>query len=220
MRVFDLLPQDADVEGVFPLPAPRKSGPRTSFQLVTRHSYATRGLEEFGTLRTIRGELGGRNRLLWRPQAFLSLMQSQPVSDKVEVGGYLVGQAYRQAEAPETLLVEIHQVLAAENTRASAALLLFTGDSWSALRRRLAGDLQGLRLLGWWHTHLFPASDDFGLSGLDESLHRQFFPNPWHFATLLNVSAEQGRVLRCYQPDAQGVLIECAFDVLVGEQRT
>lgn len=105
-------------------------------------------------------------------------------------------------------------MLAAVGTQASAALLLFTGDSWSALRRRLAADLQGLRLLGWWHTHLFPATDTFGLSGLDETLHRQFFSSPWHFAALLNVSHDQGRVLRCYQPDDQNILQESSYLVM------
>ena len=59
------------------------------------------------------------------------------------------------------------------------------------------------------------ATDSFGLSGLDETLQRLYFPSPWHFAALLNVSTEQGRVIRCYQPDADGILAECAFDVVV-----
>jgi hypothetical protein len=211
--IFELLPSNAPVEGIFPLPVPRGPGRRTSFQRVVRPIDQVRRHDEFGALHTYKPELGGRNRLIWRPAAYTALTHSQPVSARVEVGGYLVGQVYRQADAPETLLIEIQQVLAAERTSASAALLLFTGDSWSALLSRLAGDLKGLRLLGWWHTHLFPATDSFGLSGLDETLHRQFFSSPWHFAALLNVSHEQGRVLRCYQPDGDGVLSECAFDL-------
>jgi hypothetical protein len=214
MHIFDLLPSDALTEDIFPLPVPRGDGARTTFQLVTRHTYDTRSLADMGRLRQHKPHLGGRNRLILQPAARQALAQTLQVSTAIEVGGYLVGQVYRQAEAPDTLLVDVRQVLAAESTRASAALLLFTGESWSALRRRLAGDLAGLRLLGWWHTHLFPASDDFGLSGLDETLHRQFFTSPWHFAALLNVSPEQGRVLRCFQPDQYGVLSECAFDVV------
>jgi hypothetical protein len=141
------------------------------------------------------------------------LSDAYPVSDTVEEGGYLVGQVYQQEGAPDTLLVEVQQILAAEGTRSSALLLLFTGDSWSAMRRYLTQHPQQ-RLLGWWHTHLFPASESFGLSGLDETMHRQFFPNPWHFAALLNVSPQQGRVVRCYQTDTHGNLVESSFDVL------
>lgn len=214
VRIFELLPPDMPVEGVFPLPVPRSTGRSTSFTRVARPINAVRGLSEFGALQTHKAELAGRNRLIWRPTAYAALTRTQPVSDSVEVGGYLVGQVYRQASAAETLLVEVQQLLVAERTSASAALLLFTGDSWSALLRLLAGQLKGGWLLGWWHTHLFPATDSFGLSGLDETLHRQFFSSPWHFAALLNVSPEQGRVLRCYQPDGDGVLSECAFDVM------
>jgi hypothetical protein len=214
MQIFALLPEDAAVEGVFPLPVPRQGGPRTTFQRVTRHTFAARSLADFGDTYTVKSEHHGKHRLIWRPEAFQALQSTQPVSDTVEVGGYLVGQVYQQADAPETLLVEVQHVLAAVGTQASAALLLFTGDSWSMLRRRLASDLQGFRLLGWWHTHLFPATDSFGLSGLDETLHRQFFTSAWHFAALLNVSQEQGRVLRCYQTDDQNVLQESAYQVI------
>lgn len=213
MQVFALLPDDAPVEGLFPLPAPRRSGPRTSFQLVTRHNYQERSLATFPLRRTVKPELSGSNRLIWSAAAYDALSRSQPVSDSVEVGGFLVGQVYREATSAQ-LLVEIQHLLAAEHTSASFALLRFTADSWSAMRRRLASDLQGLRLLGWWHTHLFPASDSFGLSGLDETLQRLYFPSPWHFAALLNVSPEQGRVVRCYQPDPNGILAECAFDIV------
>jgi hypothetical protein len=214
MQIFALLPDDAPIEGVFPLPVPRRGGSHTTFQLVTQHRFASCTLADFGKTYSAGPQVGGRHRLIWQPEAFRALMHTQPVSDTVEVGGYLVGQVYQQADAPETLLVEVQQVLVAVGTQASAALLLFTGDSWSMLRRRLAGELQGLRLVGWWHTHLFPATDSFGLSGLDETLHRQFFSNPWHFAALLNVSPTQGRVLRCYQPDAHNLLQESAYIVV------
>lgn len=214
MQIFGLLPEDLAIEGVFPLPVPRRDGPRTRFQLVTQHRFDSRTLADFGEAYAVKPELAGQHRVIWQPAAFAALTRTQPVSDSVEVGGYLVGQVYQQADAPDTLLVEIQQILAAEGTQASAALLLFTGDSWSHLRRRLASDLQGLRLVGWWHTHLFPATESFGLSGLDETLHRQFFSSPWHLAALLNVSYDQGRVLRCYQPDVHTVLQECTYLVI------
>jgi hypothetical protein len=212
MRIFSLLPPETPVQGVFPLPVPRGPGPRTTFQLVTQHHYETRSLEDLGPQRTIKPELPGRNQIIWHAAAH-RLLHEIYLSNAVEMGGYLVGQVYQQADAPDTLLVEVQQVLAAEGTQSSALLLLFTGDSWSAVRRYLTQHPQQ-RLVGWWHTHLFPATDSFGLSGLDETLHRQFFSNPWHFAALLNVSAEQGRVLRCYQPDTGGMLTESAFAVL------
>jgi hypothetical protein len=212
MSIFSLLPPETPVDGVFPLPVPRGTGRRTTFQLVTTHTYEPRSLADMGPRRSFTPHLGGQHHIIWQPAAYRQLRETQYISPTVEVGGYLVGQVYQQADDPERLLVEVQQVLAAEGTRSSALLLLFTGDSWSGLRRYLARTPEQ-RLLGWWHTHLFPASDSFGLSGLDETLHRQFFPNPWHFAALLNVSAEQGKVLRCYQNDTQGNLVECSFSV-------
>ncbi len=213
MHIFELVPHTMLLEGVFPLPVPRPPGPRTTFQLVTQHNYETRSLETWRDLQTTNLALGGRHRLIWRATAFRALTLTQAVSASVETGGYLLGQVYRLGDAHDTLLVDIQKVLVAKGTLANAALLVFTSESWSGLRRLLSSNLAGLRLLGWWHTHLFPATEDFGLSGLDESLHRQFFPHPWHFTALLNVSPEQGRVLRCYQPNNDSTLTECAFSV-------
>ncbi len=214
MQVFELLPEDAPVEGVFPLPTPRRRERRTRFEPVTQYSYEERSLDDFGALRLEKLELGGRRQLLWRRSAYADLLEQRRLSEQVEVGGFLVGQVYRDRDDAERLLVDVQQVLAAEATSASLALLRFTADSWSRLRRRMTSDMPGLRLLGWWHTHLFPASDSFGLSGLDETLHRLYFTSPWHFAALINLSYEQGRVLRCYQADEHGILRESTYAIM------
>lgn len=217
-RMVTLLPAAVPIEGAFTLPTVRSSSPRATFQPLDPPDFATRSLAAFAPFTTVKPDLPSLHQVLWQPAAFQALTHTQPVSATVEVGGYLIGQVYRQREAPTRLLIEVQQVLAAAHTQASATLLIFTGESWSILHRRLDGDLRGLRLVGWWHTHLFPATDTFGLSGLDETLHRQFFTQPWQLAALLNVSPEQGRVLRCYLPDAQQVLQECGYRVLGGEQ--
>lgn len=213
-HLFALLPADLPVEGAFTLPTVQPNRPRATFQRLAPPDFATRSLAEFAPFTSVKPELPGQHHLLWHPAAFRALAETQPVSATVEVGGYLIGQVYQQAAAPTTLLIEVQQVLAAVHTQASATLLVFTNESWSILHRRLSSDLRDLRLVGWWHTHLFPATETFGLSGLDETLHRQFFTQPWQVAALLNVSAEQGRVLRCYLPDAQQVLQECPYRVL------
>jgi hypothetical protein len=52
-------------------------------------------------------------------------------------------------------------------------------------------------MLGWYHTHLFAATDDIGLSTIDFRLHFTTFRLPWQIAGLVNLDGQQ-RVLRFY----------------------
>jgi hypothetical protein len=142
------------------------------------------------------------------------------LSHACEEGGYLLGDVCRQPGSPADeddpafrWLVEITDLLMAEGTRGSAARLLFTGDSWSmACRHRDRGGA-GRKLVGWFHTHLFPAGDSFGLSGLDQEMHAWYLPRPWQVALLLNLEGEGDRTVRCYQRGPERELVETSFEV-------
>lgn len=87
--------------------------------------------------------------------------------------------------------------LPAEQVGASLLHFTFTGDSFDRVKRRLDQDRQGERLLGWYHTHLFPATEAMGLSSIDYRLHFTTFRIPWQVAGLVNLDGDD-RVLRFY----------------------
>jgi hypothetical protein len=126
------------------------------------------------------------------------LRDSRPFSDLWEEGGFLIGWAFRDVDHSAGHIVEIVAAPSAEHTGGSLIHLDFTGDSFSQLKRQLAHDYPDALLLGWYHTHLFPATDAFGLSALDVNLHRTTFKRPWQIAGLINLPIDGTRTLRFY----------------------
>ncbi len=133
-----------------------------------------------------------------------------------------MGRVYRQPGSPEKeddpgfhWIVEATDIVMAESTIGSPATLLFTGDTWAKFRQRQDRDFRELKLIAWFHTHVFPATDDFGLSGLDQNMHAWYLKLPWQIAILLNFEAEGDRTVRCYQRGPEGDLVETPFSVMV-----
>ncbi len=162
----------------------------------------------------------GRGTVLMRPRVYRDLLEIT-LSEEVENGGYLLGVPYRTPRSPESeddpgfkWTIEITDIIPADRTYGSWALLRFTHDSWSRMRRTVERDYPDRKLVSWFHTHLFAASDDFGLSGLDQDLHRQFFSKPWQVAILINIDAQSKREVRCFQKGPHVDLLECKFEVL------
>ncbi len=121
-------------------------------------------------------------------------------STEVEEGGFLAGHVYCDADRPGGYLVEITEVIAAERTGASLLHFTFTGESFLRMNERLAVRGQNERLVGWYHTHLFPATSTVGLSSVDVELHTTTFMRPWQIAGLVNI--DQGsRLLRFYHAE-------------------
>lgn len=128
-----------------------------------------------------------------------SLTETLPLSDQVEEGGFLIGQVYRRQEAPNTFLLQIKHALPAQFAGASAVHLCLTGEAFVEVKRRLRKEFSGQQLLGWYHTHLFPATGNFGLSHVDIETHRSTFSRSWQIAGLLNLTPNEPRVLRFYE---------------------
>lgn len=218
----DLLPEDAyESEGVFRLPPPSVEGPRIVFRKVEAPPLPERDPEELGTARPFGKGEPQAGRVFLPRSVYDELRRELELSDKKEEGGYLVGKVYRQPGSAEKeddpdarWLVEVTDLVMAEDTVGSAALLLFTGDSWSKISRRIDRDFPGHKLVGWFHTHLFAATDDFGLSGLDQDMHAWYLPKPWQVAILLNLETDGERTVRCYQRGPDVDLVETPFEVL------
>jgi hypothetical protein len=121
----------------------------------------------------------------------------RPLSTEVEEGGFLLGRAYADRQVKGTYVLELTAAPAARYTNASLLHVTFTGDSFEAVKQVLRESYPGLRLLGWYHTHLFAATEEMGLSSVDLTLHFTTFRLPWQLAGLINLDSGQ-RTLRFY----------------------
>jgi len=69
-----------------------------------------------------------------------------------ETGGVLVGRLYRDPKPPE-VFAEIRAQVWAPHTKAAAAKLTFTTDTWAAVADAIKLRRQDEMMLGWWHCH-------------------------------------------------------------------
>jgi hypothetical protein len=137
---------------------------------------------------------------------FDDLTRTRPLSSEVEEGGFLLGRVYEDRQLGDTYLLELTAALNAEHTGASLLHFTFTGDSFEAVKRTLQLSHPGERLLGWYHTHLFAASQEMGLSSIDLKLHFTTFRLPWQLAGLINLDGEL-RTLRFYVRRANQMIL-------------
>ena len=149
------------------------------------------------------------------------LTKDLDLSIQVEDGGYIIGNAYRFPGSPINeddhnfkWWITIEHVIPAQAIYGTPGMLLFTGDSWSHIHRLLDKEYKGKKLLGWYHTHLFGATDEDGLSIMDKNLHTRFLPLPWQVALLININQYKERELRCYQRTPQGRFLKTPFNIL------
>jgi hypothetical protein len=218
----DLLPESAyQAEGVFRLPPRVRNEPRIQFRPVPQPPPPERDPAHYGPVE-VRGKGAAQTgRVVIPGRLYAQLCRELVLSPDNEEGGYVLGNVFRQPGSPEKeddpafrWLVEVTDLLMAEDTVGSPVRLLFTGDTWSKVSRRRDRDFAGRKLVGWFHTHLFPASDSFGLSGLDQNMHAWYLPRPWQVALLLNLEGNGERTVRCYQRSTEsGELVETPFEV-------
>lgn len=113
-----------------------------------------------------------------------------------EVGGWLVGK-WRADRTTESPFIIVEAILPAPHTRHGSAYLTFTQDTQVALYDELKERYPGKELVGWYHTH--PRMGVF-LSEYDTWLHRNFFPEPYQVALVVEpFTAAGGFFIR--QPD-------------------
>ncbi len=125
------------------------------------------------------------------------LCRTRRFSDEVEEGGFLVGNVFEDENRPGTYITQVTAALSARNTGASLLHFTFTGDSFGHVKQVLDRERPGEKILGWYHTHLFPATAEVGLSTIDFRLHFTTFRIPWQLAGLVNIDGGE-RVLRFY----------------------
>jgi JAB N-terminal domain len=147
--------------------------------------------------------------MVLRPTAYAALVE-RSFSDEVEEGGFVIGHHHRDADHSGRYLLEVTAVVRAESTGASLLRFTFTGESFLQLGNLLARRGGHEEILGWYHTHLFAATPEFGLSTIDVRLHTSTFRRPWQVAALVNLEADR-RVLRWYGSEPGGTLAEIPY---------
>lgn len=119
---------------------------------------------------------------------------------KVEEGGVLVGDVFK-VPSSSAHLVEISGHIFAEEARGSQFELRYTFESWQKRTAELKEKFPGRRVVGWYHTHLVKAAffdeqkqqafvTEHFFSASDHFMHRQFFPEKWYVAMVLNPFGE------------------------------
>ena len=105
--------------------------------------------------------------------------------------------------------------LQAQHTGASLLHFTFTGDSFTAIHQEITRNRPREQLLGWFHSHLFAANGDDGLSSIDYRLHFTTFRQSWQLAGLVNLGHDGDRVLRFYARVGDDMLL-CPLQIIDG----
>lgn len=210
-------------ENVFEIPKLEKNRERIIFKKVSAESIPLVRESQFENTQAL-GHRGTEQngRVVIHRDVYKSLVSDIELSDKEENGGYLLGHVYRQAGSPDSeedpdfrWTLEITEVFKSKDTFGNSVLLMFTHDSWSEVKLKIDQEHPDKKLVSWFHTHLFKGSDSFGLSGLDQELHANFFSKPWQVALLLNIDKTGERELRCFQQNSTRTkLVESTYEVI------
>lgn len=154
-------------------------------------------INKFGIERIPEKDWTSNLKVIVPAQIHKDLCENRPFSTLVEEGGFLLGRVFKDKEMYEGYILELTDAVEARYTGASFLHFTFTGDSFVEVKKTLWNDKSGVRMLGWYHTHLFPATPEFGLSSIDFRLHFNTFTFPWQLAGLINLD-RVGRTLRFY----------------------
>ncbi|MCP4415312.1 MAG: hypothetical protein GY805_01735 [Chloroflexi bacterium] len=114
-------------------------------------------------------------------QQAISQIRAHSISNlRSELGGVLLGHAYRDGER---LLVEVIAALPARNDDHGPVHFTFTADAWSQIHNERATKYPNLDIVGWFHTHpglgVFYSSDDV-------VVHTAAFTLPWHVGLVVD----------------------------------
>jgi proteasome lid subunit RPN8/RPN11 len=120
--------------------------------------------------------------------AYIRVSVHSSSSDTVEVGGVLVGDWCVDEETGEQFVIVKH-ALPARHTLQGSVYLTFTQDSLVDLHEQIEKRFEGERIVGWYHTH--PRMGIF-LSHYDTWLHKNFFPEPWQVALVVEPYSSLG----------------------------
>ena len=145
-------------------------------------SLPERPLAELITNAYLHGQPPAANQVVvsHRQQAFSQIRAHSISNLRSELGGVLLGHAYRDGEQ---LMVDVMAALPARNDDHGPIHFTFTADAWSQIHHERAQKYPDLEIVGWFHTHpglgVFYSSDDV-------VVHTAAFTLPWHVGLVVD----------------------------------
>ena len=118
--------------------------------------------------------------IIMRQDALRQVVKHSHSNRRVELGGALLGQAYRY---DNQIYVDIVAALPAVSGSHGPIHFTFDADSWTQLQRDRAEQYPKLDIIGWFHTH--PNLGVF-YSGDDVVVHSAAFTLPWHVGLVVD----------------------------------
>ena len=122
----------------------------------------------------------GQPIVLMHQTALLQVVAHSRSDTRCELGGALLGHAYRYKNS---VIVEVKAALPATSADHGPVHFTFSADSWSNLHRDRAAHYSNLDIIGWFHTHpdlgVFYSSDDV-------VVHSAAFTLPWHVGLVVD----------------------------------
>jgi proteasome lid subunit RPN8/RPN11 len=120
-----------------------------------------------------------------RPAAIDQLQDHAVSNTSVELGGVLLGYAYRHEQR---VFVEVQAAIPVQTADHGPVHFTFTADSWSQVHKDRAVRYPALNIIGWFHTH--PGLGVF-FSGDDVVVHKAAFTMPWHVGLVVDPLSKQ-----------------------------
>jgi len=122
-------------------------------------------------------------------QSVIVAIEEHARSDHREVGGWLLGKAYRNKGI---IFIEISVYLPAQNTtgaQSSQVHFSFTADIKAEMWKIKDKEYDDLKVVGWFHSH--PSYGIF-LSPMDENVQKIDFASIWHTALVFDPIKHEG----------------------------
>ena len=138
-------------------------------------------------------------KVIIHPEVYEKVIENRKYSMDYEEGGFFIGNVYQDTDQRDGHIVEITAAFDAKYVGATVTEIIFTGEAFSEIKRILRQDHTEKKLIGWYHTHLFPAGKNkMGLSSTDFNLHFTTFRFNWQVAGLINIENDYSNKLRFY----------------------
>ncbi|MFK7805601.1 MAG: hypothetical protein AB8G95_28485 [Anaerolineae bacterium] len=122
--------------------------------------------------------------ILFLEQAFVDAQNHSLTSLRREVAGFIIGPP-PEKQPDGRYVVHVTQMIPAGHTDMQGASVTYTPESWRQIHDWLLERYPNEEqiIVGWYHTH--PGFGIF-LSNMDLFIHRNFFPQKWHIALVLD----------------------------------
>lgn len=134
----------------------------------------------------------GKVRVFIRQSVVEMIQNHAKGTPNIEIGGVLVGRAYRNGDHLDTEVMDYIFHHSSEPQQSSAVHFNFSPSIWAALNKQKDNRHPNLELVGWFHSH--PNHGIFLSPGMDIDVHQKAFNQPWQIAIVYDPQRHEGGV--------------------------